>query len=309
MPFLYQFSENPLNWFKPRAQLSLVELNRILIQTKDDRKRRLTDLEDLELDTVYFYLQKQIQWIEALQLDISSLTDPSWSIADEIKFTDTCNDPLRELCTCSLPTSRMIRIEQLLNEDTHFIKQTVYQEIRQVVLNLLTPVADPNNVLDRLKHKLKRYLMKRFRLPSSTTLALVVKQYIHAKIGVLPMFQSSSIAKTSLMQRRMKPSNVYARSLFDLQGQRAPKLGRTLNRLAQLCILMPSAALKDWNDIVHLVQEETYCHEENDLIVSLAFALTQVHDFNIIHLLFSFPARDAAYLTRLEAFIVQKTLH
>ena len=179
--------------FKRKPSLSVSQVKAILLQAKEVRQQRLikTELEDLELDVVYFHLQQQIRWLSDLELDISALTDPTWTLRDEIQFTEQCEDPGRELCRRNHPTTRMIRIEQLLENDPHFIKQMVYQEVRRVVFQIkeLKTVPDPTK---DLKKKLEKYLRKRFKLQSSEALDLIVEHYIHARIGVLSYVESYS---------------------------------------------------------------------------------------------------------------------
>ena len=159
-----------------------------LCQLKETLKQLRDNLKSDEDEAVYFQLTQQLKWISALEIDISSVTDPSWTFAQEIEFTEECSDPEGELSRFNQPSTRMIRLEQMLDFDSHFIKQPVYQQIRSLVLNLKqskTTVDQPEKLISNLKRKLTKYLRKRHRLSSSQTLDLVVDHYIQTRIGIL----------------------------------------------------------------------------------------------------------------------------
>ena len=159
-----------------------------LCQLKETLKQLRDNLKSDEDEAVYFQLTQQLKWISALEIDISSVTDPSWTFAQEIEFTEECSDPEGELSRFNQPSTRMIRLEQMLDFDSHFIKQPVYQQIRSLVLNLKqskTTVDQPEKLISNLKRKLTKYLRKRHRLSPSQTLDLVVDHYIQTRIGIL----------------------------------------------------------------------------------------------------------------------------
>lgn len=308
-----------MNWFKKKPSLPLSQIKLILTQAQTCRQERLTkaQLDDLELDIVYFQIQQQIRWIEALKMDISALTDSSWTLGEEIKFTELCKDPVRELCVLNHPTARMIRIEQLLEEDVHFVKQNVYQEIRQVTLELkeLAVVNDPTEIVKQLKTKLERYFRRRFKLQGSQALDLIVEHYIHARIGVLYFMGAYSYEHSFLIQYRMKPSNVSARSVLDIQGFKPPKLERAIDLLSNMPVLMPETALQEWRNVIETIKQETFVKNDCHLLLCIIFALTQSHNFNVIHLLCSVPHKVPepkrgylSYLNAAKVFIVQKKL-
>ena len=83
----------------------------------------------------------------------------------------------------------------------------------------------------------------------------------------------------------MKPSNVSARSLFDVQGLTPPKLGRSIDLLSTIHLLMPTSARREWNNVLEAIKQETHVTSDCHLLLCLVFALTQSHNFNTIHLL------------------------
>lgn len=224
-----------------------------------------------------------------MDIDISALTDPTWTLSQEIKFNEQCDDPVRELCAMNYPTTRMIRIEQLLENDSQFIDHAVYQEIRQVVLDLkqLIVTKDPAQVVGKLKVKLEKYLRKRFKLKTSEALDLIVEHYIHARIGVLCFMGLYSYESAFKVQYRMKPANVSARSLLDLQDLALPKLEQSIDLLSNMPVLMPTSALREWNNVLAAIKHEAYLKSDCHLLLCIVFALTQSHNFNVIHLLCS----------------------
>ncbi len=126
------------NWFKKskRRPLYLSQLKQTLKILRDNLKS--------DEDAVYFQLNQQLKWINALEIDISTVTDPSWTFAQEIEFTEQCPDPIGELSHLNQPSTRAIRLEQMLDFDSHFIKQPVYQKIRSLVLNLQHSLSQLN---------------------------------------------------------------------------------------------------------------------------------------------------------------------